>query len=780
MPHPNGSNQGQHQFQTQNGAHGPRQEDYKYGKARFRRSLGAKDSWRSDGSGRHWQESANGSWRDDWRRSNERWAKDLGNEPSWRQQNGNNFLESALVDDVKKQLYVDRSNSMRKFGSGGGRDGMLPLGPSKARHRYSTGNLAKIYRQLLYTGKLQLPRIIERDDPLLFTSQDQFVDVVEQLQGVHNYCTDDQMNNNDPGNSELQRSLIGSEHVQGEAAFAEGSALPAAVPSLNQWVYKDPQGMLQGPFGKELILEWYQHGFFPLDLQIRNAGAPPHAPFITLSAALEEWGAVQPPIVQKQAPMGDGPSLSASSSHDMPLGNTASHGNAIIAPERLAFHSETVNTDQLLQQLSSGEAPAYREILPIYDTSVSVEDVRSNSSEAVVTHDHEQRLNMGMESHWPQHKPAEVRAAASDPISAEHFPKEFSNQDNNALSVSPSEIPMPRQRPETKPAPWVEKQNNGPAAVSLTKIQEQERAEKEEKLKIAEEAGHQLSKQSKLGWASIAKTSQDTSVSLVEIQQQEIKAKSKGDEMFWDYDSSQRSAALPPPPPPVNKRIEHLAFSGPPMKTGGWAAAASSPTPVKEKKVAPPLLSPNTKPKLPQPMPPPPPPRETTEGKQQEESVPSLSLADIPSISEGPALAGEFREWCEQQMKSLTGSEEVTLCEFLMSVESNSEVADYIAAYLGATPAAASFSAEFLRRKLAALAAGSGKKSRKARAKARARAAAAANESSGAVAAIAETADDSSWEKVGAGTKKNRGKEKSGNGSLLQTSGSKFAVLGMH
>ena len=38
-------------------------------------------------------------------------------------------------------------------------------------------------------------------------------------------------------------------------------------------------------------------------------------------------------------------------------------------------------------------------------------------------------------------------------------------------------------------------------------------------------------------------------------------------------------------------------------------------------------------------------------------------------------------------MRSLSGTDDVTLCEFLLTVEANSEVAEYITMYLGASPA---------------------------------------------------------------------------------------------
>lgn len=37
-------------------------------------------------------------------------------------------------------------------------------------------------------------------------------------------------------------------------------------------------------------------------------------------------------------------------------------------------------------------------------------------------------------------------------------------------------------------------------------------------------------------------------------------------------------------------------------------------------------------------------------------------------------------------MRALSGSDDVTLCEFLLTVEANSEVAEYITLYLGASP----------------------------------------------------------------------------------------------
>eukprot|EP00879_Flechtneria_rotunda_P007431 GHRR01007795.1.p1 GENE.GHRR01007795.1~~GHRR01007795.1.p1 ORF type:complete len:960 (+),score=441.08 GHRR01007795.1:72-2951(+) len=41
--------------------------------------------------------------------------------------------------------------------------------------------------------------------------------------------------------------------------------------AVDQWMYKDPQGVEQGPFHKADILDWFESGFFTLELPIRSA-----------------------------------------------------------------------------------------------------------------------------------------------------------------------------------------------------------------------------------------------------------------------------------------------------------------------------------------------------------------------------------------------------------------------------------------------------------------------------------------------------------------------------
>eukprot|EP00210_Caulerpa_lentillifera_P001363 g1311.t1 len=38
----------------------------------------------------------------------------------------------------------------------------------------------------------------------------------------------------------------------------------------DSWVYKDPSGVVRGPYTKEEVMDWWQEGYFPLDLQIQS------------------------------------------------------------------------------------------------------------------------------------------------------------------------------------------------------------------------------------------------------------------------------------------------------------------------------------------------------------------------------------------------------------------------------------------------------------------------------------------------------------------------------
>lgn len=83
---------------------------------------------------------------------------------------------------------------------------------------------------------------------------------------------------------------------------------------------------------------------------------------------------------------------------------------------------------------------------------------------------------------------------------------------------------------------------------------------------------------------------------------------------------------------------------------------------------------------------------------------PATPAADAPSGGALNNFSAGFRDFCRGKIRELTGSEDLTLVEFLLTLNSSSETAEYIELYLGKTPQAAAFTTEFLKRKLAELA----------------------------------------------------------------------------
>eukprot|EP00170_Pyropia_yezoensis_P005679 contig_23070_g5695 len=64
----------------------------------------------------------------------------------------------------------------------------------------------------------------------------------------------------------------------------------------------------------------------------------------------------------------------------------------------------------------------------------------------------------------------------------------------------------------------------------------------------------------------------------------------------------------------------------------------------------------------------------------------------------GAKLSSEFRVWCADEMRKLTGSAETLLPEFLATLDTPADVEQYVREYLGSGAAATSFASEFVRR----------------------------------------------------------------------------------
>ena len=66
------------------------------------------------------------------------------------------------------------------------------------------------------------------------------------------------------------------------------------------------------------------------------------------------------------------------------------------------------------------------------------------------------------------------------------------------------------------------------------------------------------------------------------------------------------------------------------------------------------------------------------------------------AFGENGKMSPELEAWCRAQMKKISGSEDLTLVSFCMTLNDPSEIKQYLTAYLGSTPQVNNFASEFI------------------------------------------------------------------------------------
>uniref|UniRef100_A0A7S3XB28 GYF domain-containing protein n=1 Tax=Picocystis salinarum TaxID=88271 RepID=A0A7S3XB28_9CHLO len=136
------------------------------------------------------------------------------------------------------------------------------------------------------------------------------------------------------------------------------------------------------------------------------------------------------------------------------------------------------------------------------------------------------------------------------------------------------------------------------------------------------------------------------------------------DDLLWDYGKVEQTAR---PPPTILSNAQ-----------SGWNTQTPLPTAAKHPAAPPPAVQ----------------PQPVVSG--------STDVVQKPATAEptlGHSISAEFFNWCKEQSLKLTGSDDMTLIDFLLGLQSSGEIAEYIQVYLGKSAAVSSFTAEFVRRK---------------------------------------------------------------------------------
>ncbi|KTF74662.1 hypothetical protein cypCar_00040870 [Cyprinus carpio] len=151
------------------------------------------------------------------------------------------------------------------------------------------------------------------------------------------------------------------------------SALPLSHDSAMKWFYKDPQGEIQGPFSTVEMCEWFQAGYFAMNLLVKRGCDEGFQP---LGEVIKMWGRVpfapgpSPPplLVRKQADLRPHPPRG-------PIGN--------MDQERLKKQQELAAATALYQQLQQQQLfqlinrCGEQGMMPSLNRSMSVPDTGS-------------------------------------------------------------------------------------------------------------------------------------------------------------------------------------------------------------------------------------------------------------------------------------------------------------------------------------------------------------------------------------------------------------------
>jgi len=74
----------------------------------------------------------------------------------------------------------------------------------------------------------------------------------------------------------------------------------------------------------------------------------------------------------------------------------------------------------------------------------------------------------------------------------------------------------------------------------------------------------------------------------------------------------------------------------------------------------------------------------------------STASASTPAEEFGATLSPALEKWCKEQMEKLTGSDDLTLIGFCMTLNDANEIRQYLQAYLGSGPKVSAFATEFI------------------------------------------------------------------------------------
>ena len=494
--------------------------------------------------------------------------------------------------------------------------------------------------------------------------------------------------------------------VNSTVVQAQVQATSAPPPLLrvepSEWQYTDPQGQVQGPFEQENMRQWHEAGYFNADLPIKmrhwqrfhpfqdvfpdfkiaflNVPQEPGTSSMLLSLQQQQQQQQQAALLRQQEEQRKEQERLAAVEAQRRIAQLEAEKQAQIQRQQAELQRQQQQAQQLLlqQQQQQAELEAQQLLLE------------------------QQRLQAAAA--------AEAQAAAPSPVERQARPSQgapvapWANKvpganRNKDLAAIQSEEAAAREVERKKAAAeqarvskgWAAPANNG-SVLSLAEIQQQEAAQRQAaeaaaraSSATAAPATTNMSFQLKnlLGVKSApapAATSTGPAWGSPAAPAQQSKSAASLRDIMEQENSTRQDVSEP-----AVRTVGGASVSAPaPARKGSsWAAKAgsttfSAPEPVSVPKRAPapaPAPAPVTQAPATAPVAAVPAPR-----------APATATKEKSSFG-GKEMSGEMATWCAAQLRRINGSDDLTLMQFCMSLDSAADIRQYMSEILGSSPA---------------------------------------------------------------------------------------------
>lgn len=470
--------------------------------------------------------------------------------------------------------------------------------------------------------------------------------------------------------------FLGSGWGKGTIGSAALVQQPVVAPQQqsDEWFYLDPQANQQGPFKSSEMRDWFDAGYFKPNLPVRQGRSGQFTPLAGT------FGGTGVPFAEQQRLDGIQQQRLAQQQH-------------LEQQRRHQMEMEQRQQREQMEQLQK----QHQLRMEMEQQQLRHQEQQQRQQEQQVRQQ-EQQLRQEQQ----QRQEREWQFA--------HGPLGTIGQMEHSLP-SPAATPTPTWSTPTDVSN--SKKDSNAAKDSMARILEQE------KRKAAEERQRAEAEQLRLQKEAAAKTSkwgsaQSTTKSLKQIQQEEqvvLKARrlaaskqpagkledmgthlkmmlgvgagsNRGTSPKWSNETHQPKSLLE-----IQADEEHSAQrqkqQQPPRTGGAWSnvvAGGAGAAPVAAVKLA----------------------KKTEDSSfwnfQQQAAVSTKPIGTATTISSS-TNGDSFMAWCEEQVKKLGGNDHQMLMQFCLSLEDAGEIREYLAAYLGSTPAVSAFATEFIQRK---------------------------------------------------------------------------------